>query len=134
MSTAILHPQGVLGAVEAMGLRDDFTRALENGDSGVIVDLTDVQVLSAAGLAAVTNIVGRGRRGGIQVRVLPPEEGSHAGLIIEQADLRRFLAPGGLWNIQEHEPRSTAPDGGRRVRQAGSLRQRLGRANFLSRS
>jgi hypothetical protein len=106
VSTSILRPQGVLGAVEAESLRDSFTRVLLNGDSGLIVDLTDVQVLSAAGLVAVTNLLMQGRRSGIQVRVLPPEEGSEAGLVLEQADLRRFLMPGGLWNVQADEPRS----------------------------
>lgn len=109
MSTAILRPRGVVGPIEAMGLRDSFTRVLNNGASSVIVDLTGVQQLSAAGLAAVTNLLGQGRRSGIPVRVLPPEEGSEAALIIELADLRRFLAPGGLWNVQQNEDRPAAP-------------------------
>ncbi|TXI37473.1 MAG: anti-sigma factor antagonist [Mycobacterium sp.] len=136
VSTAILRPQGVLGAVEAKSLRDSFTQVLQNGDSGLIVDLTDVQVLSTAGLAAVTNLLMRGRRSGIQVRVLPPEEGSEAGLVIEQADLRRFLMPGGLWNVQADEPRSRRPFC-QAAPHAQSLRHRapqLLRSIFLSRS
>ncbi len=118
MSTAILRPLGALGAVEAMDLRNNFQRVVDNGDSGVVLNLTGIQLLSAAGLAAVTNILGQGRRSGIQVRVLPPEEGSEAALVIEQADLRRFLAPGGHWNVLANEQRGevarSAPAGPRR--------------------
>ncbi|MCB1290035.1 MAG: STAS domain-containing protein [Mycobacterium sp.] len=112
MSTAILRPLGVLGAVEAMDLRNNFQRIVDNGGSGVVVDLTGVQLLSAAGLAAVTNILGQGRRSGMQVRVLPPEEGSEAALVIEHADLRRFLAPGGLWNVLANEQREEVATSG----------------------
>ena len=98
MSVTILRPNPMLDAVEAMRLRDDFTRVLEDGGNGVIVDLTGVQELSGAGLAAVTNLLAQGRRTGTTIRVLLPEPGSRAARIIDQADLRRFLAPGGRWN------------------------------------
>lgn len=98
MSPAILRPQPIVGALEAMNLRDNFTQVLRNGGTNVVVDLTGVQELSAAGLAAVTNLLAQGRRTGIPVRVLLPEPGSAAARIIDQADLGRFLAPGGLWN------------------------------------
>lgn len=100
MTIATLRPQPMLDAVAAIELRDNFTHVLENDTTGVIVDLTGVQELSAAGLAAVTNLLGRGRRTGIPVRVLLPEHGSDAARIIDQADLRRFLIPGGLWNAE----------------------------------
>jgi anti-anti-sigma regulatory factor len=116
VSTAVLRPRGVLDAVEAMSLRDNFRSVLENSHGGVIVDLTGVEELSAAGLAAVTNLLGQGRRTGIPVRVLPPDEGSEAALIIEQADLRRFLSPGGVWNSLPNDGSGpTAPDGRRRA-------------------
>jgi hypothetical protein len=104
-----------------MSLRDNFKRVLETGGDGVIVDLTGVQELSAAGLAAVTNLLGQGRRIGIPVRVLPPDEGSKAALVIDQADLRRFLVPGGLWDtVPTPQIGSAKPiscqDGGRRAR------------------
>ncbi|MCB1126013.1 MAG: STAS domain-containing protein [Verrucomicrobiae bacterium] len=128
MSTTILRPLGVLGAVEAMDLRNNFQRVVDNRDSGVVVDLTGVQLLSAAGLAAVTNILGQGRRSGIQVRVLPPEEGSEAALVIEQADLRRFLAPGGLWNALANEQRDEiAKRGSADPRRGWSFAARVGR-------
>lgn len=126
MSTAIIRPRGVLGAVEAMGLRESFAQALANGDAGVIVDLTGVQEISAAGLAAVTNMLGQGRRTGIAVRVVVPEEGSDAALILEQADLRRFLNPGGMWNILPDERVGPPhPDGGPDARRAPALRHRF---------
>lgn len=126
MSTAILRPQGVVGAVEAMSLRDNFKRVLETGGDGVIVDLTGVQELSVAGLAAVTNVLGQGRRIGIQVRVLPPEEGSEAALVIDQADLRRFLVPGGLWDtVPVRQVGSTKPSSCGGVQRARWLRHRF---------
>lgn len=105
MSITILRPQAECGPVEAMRLRASFATAVENGATGVIVDLTGVLELSGAGLAAVTHLVTRGRRTGIPVRVLLPEPGSRAARIIEQADLARFLRPGGVWN-----PVPPAPD------------------------
>jgi anti-anti-sigma regulatory factor len=104
VNTAILRPHPVLSAVEAMNLRDNFTRVLEGAGTDVIVDLTGVRELSAAGLAAVTNLLGQGRRAGIPVRVLMPAEDSAAARIIDQADLGRFLAPGGIWNKLPAEP------------------------------
>ncbi|MBX7433104.1 hypothetical protein JDV09_13435 [Mycobacterium sp. Y57] len=98
MSVTILSSQPVVGAVEAMRLRDNFTLAVEAGSTSVILDLTGVQELSGAGLAAVTNIATRGRRNGFSVRVLLPDENSAASCTIDQADLRRFLRPGGVWN------------------------------------
>jgi len=133
VSPAVLRPRGVLDAVEAMSLRDNFRSVLENSDGGVIVDLTGVEELSAAGLAAVINLLGQGRRTGIPVRVLPPDEGSEAALIIEQADLRRFLRPGGVWNSLPNDVSGpTAPDSRRR---AWSLRPlvRLRREGLMSR-
>ena len=54
-------------------------------------------LITAAGLAAVTNLLAQGRRTGIAVRLLLPED-PEATEVIEQADLGRFLAPGGIWN------------------------------------
>jgi anti-anti-sigma regulatory factor len=126
VSAAILRPQGVLGAVEAMSLRDNFKRVLETGGDGVIVDLTGVQELSAAGLAAVTNLVRQGRRIGIPVRVLPPEQGSEAAVVIDQADLRRFLAPGGLWDTEPtRQIGSAEPSSCGRLQRGRWLRHRL---------
>ncbi|CAN5561246.1 hypothetical protein BH11ACT6_BH11ACT6_24330 [soil metagenome] len=124
MTTAILRPQPFLGAVEAMNLRDSFKQVLENGGTGVVVDLTGVQDLSAAGLAAVTNLLAQGRRTGIPVRVLMPEDGSAAARVIDQADLGRFLAPAGLW----HTPPtgSVGPGSSRSGRRAWSLRHPQG--------
>ncbi len=108
MTIATIRPQPMLDAVAAIELRDNFTHVLDNDTTGVIVDLTGVQELSAAGLAAVTNLLGRGRRTGIPVRVLLPEHGSDAARIVDQADLRRFLVPGGLWNsVPTSSPRVT---------------------------
>ncbi|WP_374157728.1 STAS domain-containing protein [Mycobacterium sp. G7A2] len=98
MSVTILRPRTECDPVEAMRLRTSFTTAVGNGATGVIVDLTGVRELSGAGLAAVTHLVTQGARTGIAVRVLLPEQGSRAARIIEQADLARFLRPGGLWN------------------------------------
>lgn len=98
MSVTILRPPAMLGAVEAMRLRDTFALLVEAGGDGVIVDLTGVQELSAAGLAAVTNFLAQGGRLGIPIRVLLPEAGSGAARVIDQADLRRFLAPTAMGN------------------------------------
>ena len=87
-TTTILRPRPVLSAVEATRLRKNFKWVVEDGDNCLIVDLTGVRELSAAGLAAVTNLLAQGRRIGITVRVLMPEEGSEADRIIDQADLR----------------------------------------------
>ncbi|WP_099023232.1 hypothetical protein [Mycolicibacterium palauense] len=97
MSATILRSRPVLDPVEAMRLRDNFELAVGN-DGTVIVDLTGVQDLSGAGLAAVTSIVARGSRTGIPIRVLLPPEDSDAARIIGRADLWRFLRPGGVWN------------------------------------
>jgi anti-sigma B factor antagonist len=91
MSIAIVRPAPFLDATEAQGLRASFARVLDNGCTKAIVDLTGVQELSAAGLAAVTNFLTHGRRLGFPIRVLLPEAGSHAARMIDQADLSRFL-------------------------------------------
>ncbi len=104
--SVILRPHPMLGPVEAMRLRGNFDLVVgDSGDGaggevgdGVIIDLTGVRELSGAGLAAVTSIVTRGRRSGVVVRVLLPEDGSEAARVIDQADLGRFLRPGGVWN------------------------------------
>lgn len=127
MSTAILRPRPMLSAVEAMNLRDSFKRVLENGGTGVVVDLTGVQELSAAGLAAVTNLIGQGRKAGIPVRVLMPEDGTGAARIVQQADLGRFLAPGGVWNtLPTDHSGSVKPGSIRSARRSWSLRRRRG--------
>ncbi len=127
MSIAILRPGPLLSAVEAMNLRDSFKRVLENGGTGLVVDLTGVQELSAAGLAAVTNLVGLGRRSGIPVRVLMPEEGNGAARIVQQADLGRFLAPGGVWNTLPNDHSGSVKPGSRRsARRQRWLRRRGG--------
>ncbi len=81
MSVTILRPPAVLGAVEAMRLRDTFELMVEVCGTGVIVDLTGVQELSAAGLAAVTNFLAQGRRIGTPIRVLLPEAGTGAAAL-----------------------------------------------------
>ena len=97
MNTTTLRPHPVLGAVEAMRLRDTIDRVLEDGSRSINLDMTGVRELSAAGLAAVTNLLAQGRRTGFAVRLLLPED-PEATEVIEQADLGRFLAPGGIWN------------------------------------
>ncbi|MBX7455863.1 hypothetical protein GR927_48460 [Mycolicibacterium sp. 3033] len=92
MSAVILRPRAVVGPVEAMRLRESFDVVAQTPRVPVIVDLTGVSVLSAAGLAAVTNIVMRSKRSGTSIRVLLPEQGSAAAEIIDHADLWRFLA------------------------------------------
>ena len=123
MNTTILRPPPVLGAVEAMRFRDTFKLVVEDGGTRVILDLTGVRELSAAGLAAITNLLAQGRRIGIPVRVLMPEEGSAAARIIDQADLSRFLAPGGMWNaLPTGHTGSMEPDSCRSGRRAWLLR------------
>lgn len=118
MSTTILRPPAVCGPVEAMRLRTSFTTAVSNGATGIIVDLTGVRELSGASLAAVTHIAAHGRRAEMPVRVLLPEQGSRAARTIEQADLARFLRPGGVWNPLRSVPgrdRSTAGHAGVKI-------------------
>ena len=126
MSVTILRPPPVLGAVEAMRLRDTFELMVEVCGAGVIVDLTGVQELSAAGLAAVTNFLSQGRRIGTPIRVLLPEAGTEAARVIDQADLRRFLAPRGMWNTLPSETGPGEPVTSLRVQRPWLLR-RLGR-------
>lgn len=92
MRSVILRPHPVLGPVEAMRLRQNFELVASAGRVRVVIDLTGVSALSAAGLAAVTHILMRGRRTRMPMRVLLPEQGSDAGQIIDHADLWRFLA------------------------------------------
>ncbi|KKE99822.1 hypothetical protein WN67_21995 [Mycolicibacterium obuense] len=92
MRSVILRPHPVLGPVEAMRLRQNFELVASAGRVRVVIDLTGVSALSAAGLAAVTHILMRGRRTRMSMRVLLPEQGSDAGQIIDHADLWRFLA------------------------------------------
>ena len=94
MSPTIFRPSPTLGPVEAHRLRNNVDLAGGVSDAGVIVDLSGVEELSGAGLAAVTNLVARSRRSGIPVRVLMPAAGSAAARTIDLADLGRFLAPG----------------------------------------
>ncbi|OAN34470.1 hypothetical protein [Mycolicibacterium iranicum] len=109
MSVTIVRPGSDLGPLEAIRLRDHFALLAEKGHCGIIIDLTGVRRLSGAGVAAVTNVVTRGARSGISVRVLLPEEGSPAARFIDQADLRRFLRPGGVWSWRVTDIRSTPP-------------------------
>jgi len=106
-----------------MRFRDTFKLVVEDGGTRVILDLTGVRELSAAGLAAITNLLAQGRRIGTLVRVLMPEEGSAAARIIDQADLRRFLAPGGMWDaLPTGHTGSMEPDSCRSGRRAWLLR------------
>jgi anti-anti-sigma regulatory factor len=126
VSTVIVRPRVVVDALEAMNLRDTFTRVLAGGGTGVVVDLTGVHGLSAAGLAAVTNLVGQGGRIGIPVRVLLPAEGSAAARVIDQADLRRFLAPGGTWNrVANERVDARHADGGPGMPRVHRVRDRI---------
>ncbi len=97
MTTTILGPRPVLSAVEATRLRKNFKWVVEDGSNCLVVDLSGVQELSAAGLASITNLLAQGRRIGIDVLrnrygTRPTSATTPSSCVIRRCDVHRILS------------------------------------------
>jgi len=67
-----LHIEGRLDALEAPNLREAIGEQLAIGPTALIIDLTDVEFVDSAGLAALVKGMKDARKGGGDLRIVSP--------------------------------------------------------------
>lgn len=68
-----LKIEGRLDALEAPGLREAIGEQLSEGPTSLIIDLSDVEFVDSAGLAALVKGMKDSRRGGGDLRIVSPK-------------------------------------------------------------
>lgn len=67
-----LHIEGRLDALEAPGLRETISEQLAVGPTALIIDLSEVEFVDSAGLAALVKGMKDARKGGGDLRIVSP--------------------------------------------------------------
>ncbi|MGP1374580.1 MAG: STAS domain-containing protein [Almyronema sp.] len=74
LSMVVVQPSGVLNAANAAAFQDQLVKALSTSATGLIVDMSSVDFLDSAGLAALVVALRTARRNGKQLSLcaVPP--------------------------------------------------------------